>query len=110
MNEIGGMNVRIVWRPAPMPPERSEISQPGDEHFSRRTREPSTNTVAPSRSKKSMNAPPIVCVSQKTRNIIARKIGMPRMRFSITRSIASVTLWRSPRRHTTSWQSLSIAR
>jgi len=103
MKKIGGMNVAIVCKPAPMPPASSATSQPGAAMRVSNALVPSTNSAPPARSKKSMKAPPTVCVSQNTAYITSRKKGMPKKRFRITLSALAVkcslnSVWRSTSR------------
>lgn len=52
--------------------------------------QPLTSTASAALSKKSMKAPPILMVNMNIRYIMNRKIGMPSIRLSTTRSMRSV--------------------
>jgi hypothetical protein len=89
-NPMIGMKVATTWMPPPMPLASSTISHSGaPDPASTWAAGPSTKTVPAAWSKKSMKAPPMLMVNMNIRYITTRKIGMPKARFSMTRSMES---------------------
>ena len=70
--------------------ETIAVIHPGLPIFSNNTADPSTNIAPKEMSKKSIRAPPRFIVTQNTRYMAARKIGIPRNLFNTILSILSV--------------------